>query len=404
MEGDATDDATLRAGGIARAKGLFATIDSDAQNVYVILSARALNPGLFVVGRASTPAAEEKLARAGADRVVSPYTMAGRRLAELAVRPRVVDFLDAALSHGERSSSRGAGGRRTRGLLARRSVVPLRGAGPRARDPRGATSATPRTRPTTAWLAAGRSSRGSAEALAATARASSWERLDWVTGPGDSADRPRRPRSRRPWGAARPSADREPPMSGSARLRASGGGTAVLLVALGVRQPRARPAPSAPDGARASASGSPAHGAPADRADPSPSAADPGRGPSRRRRTPGRPRPGDRGRGRVARAPATRRTGDLPGAGHPRRAILARLRQGAEFAVPERAWGYFALFSEIGLVLLVTVLVGVLGGYWVDQQLRTLPIFVLVGLFVGLGVGARAVYRLISRFLATFDD
>jgi len=72
--------------------------------------------------------------------------------------------------------------------------------------------------------------------------------------------------------------------------------------------------------------------------------------------------------------------------------------------VPERAWGYFALFSEIGLVLLVTVLVGVLGGYWVDQQLRTLPIFVLVGLFVGLAAGARAVYQLISRFLATFDD
>ena len=72
--------------------------------------------------------------------------------------------------------------------------------------------------------------------------------------------------------------------------------------------------------------------------------------------------------------------------------------------MPERAWGYFALFSEIGLVLLVTVLAGVLGGYWVDQQLRTLPIFVLVGLFVGFGVGARAVYQLISRFLATFDD
>jgi len=105
VEGDATDDATLRAGGITRAKGLVATIDSDAQNVYVILSARALNPGLFVVGRASTSAAEEKLARAGADRVVSPYTMAGRRLAGLAVRPRVVDFLDAALSHGELSFS-----------------------------------------------------------------------------------------------------------------------------------------------------------------------------------------------------------------------------------------------------------------------------------------------------------
>ena len=55
--------------------------------------------------------------------------------------------------------------------------------------------------------------------------------------------------------------------------------------------------------------------------------------------------------------------------------------------MPDRAWGYFALFSEIGLVLLVTVLVGVLGGYWVDQQLRTLPIFVIVGLVAGARCG-----------------
>ncbi len=101
VAGDATDDATLLAAGIDRARGLVATMDSDANNVYVILSARALNPGLFIVGRASTLQAEDKLTRAGADRVVSPYTMAGRRLAELASRPRVVDFLDQALSHGQ---------------------------------------------------------------------------------------------------------------------------------------------------------------------------------------------------------------------------------------------------------------------------------------------------------------
>jgi len=105
VEGDATDDATLRRAGIERARGLISTIDSDAQNVYVILSARAINRALLVVGRASTPSAEEKLALAGASRIVSPYTMAGRRLAELAIRPRVVDFLDAALSHGELSFS-----------------------------------------------------------------------------------------------------------------------------------------------------------------------------------------------------------------------------------------------------------------------------------------------------------
>jgi F0F1-type ATP synthase assembly protein I len=69
-----------------------------------------------------------------------------------------------------------------------------------------------------------------------------------------------------------------------------------------------------------------------------------------------------------------------------------------------RTFAYFALFSEIGIVLLVTVLVGVLAGYWADQQLRTLPLFVLVGLFAGLAAGASVVYRLISRFLAETED
>ncbi|MGA3058158.1 MAG: potassium channel family protein [Candidatus Limnocylindrales bacterium] len=101
VEGDATEEATLRAAGIERARGLITTIDSDAHNVYVILSARAINPGLFVVARANTADSESRLIQAGANRVVSPYTMAGHRLAELATRPRVVDFIDAALSHGE---------------------------------------------------------------------------------------------------------------------------------------------------------------------------------------------------------------------------------------------------------------------------------------------------------------
>ena len=69
-----------------------------------------------------------------------------------------------------------------------------------------------------------------------------------------------------------------------------------------------------------------------------------------------------------------------------------------------RSFAYFALFSEIGIVLLVTVLVGVLAGYWADQQLRTLPIFLLVGFFVGLTAGARVVYQLINRFLADGED
>ncbi len=101
VEGDATSDDTLRRAGIERARGLVATIDSDANNVYVTLSARTMNPGLFVVGRANAEGSDAKLLQAGADRVVSPYTMAGRRMAELAIRPRVADFIDAALSHGD---------------------------------------------------------------------------------------------------------------------------------------------------------------------------------------------------------------------------------------------------------------------------------------------------------------
>jgi voltage-gated potassium channel len=101
VEGDATSDATLRRAGIDRAGGLITTIDSDANNVYVTLSARSLNPGLFIVARANLEGSEAKLLQAGANRVVSPYTRAGRQIAELAIRPRVADFIDLALSHGQ---------------------------------------------------------------------------------------------------------------------------------------------------------------------------------------------------------------------------------------------------------------------------------------------------------------
>lgn len=101
VAGDATDDETLRRAGVERARGLVTSIDSDALNVYVTLSSRAINPALFVVARANAEGSEAKLLQAGADRVVSPYSMAGRRIAELAIRPRVADFIDAALSHGQ---------------------------------------------------------------------------------------------------------------------------------------------------------------------------------------------------------------------------------------------------------------------------------------------------------------
>jgi ATP synthase protein I len=70
---------------------------------------------------------------------------------------------------------------------------------------------------------------------------------------------------------------------------------------------------------------------------------------------------------------------------------------------PGRAGAYIALFSEIGIVLLVTTLIGVLAGYWADGQLGTLPIFVIVGFLAGAGSGTVMIYRLVSRFLKTIE-
>ncbi|MGM0386724.1 MAG: potassium channel family protein [Actinomycetota bacterium] len=129
VAGDGTSDAVLVQAGIARARGLVSSIDSDANNVYVTLSARAMNPGLFIVARASAEGADLKLLQAGADRVVSPYTMAGRRIAELAVRPRVVEFIDAAMSHGELAFTMEEVEVRAGGKLDGRSVGELRADG-----------------------------------------------------------------------------------------------------------------------------------------------------------------------------------------------------------------------------------------------------------------------------------
>ena len=69
---------------------------------------------------------------------------------------------------------------------------------------------------------------------------------------------------------------------------------------------------------------------------------------------------------------------------------------------PGQAGAYLALFSEIGFIILVTTLAGALGGHWIDGQLGTSPIFIVVGLLAGLGIGAFGVHRLIQRFLAKF--
>jgi voltage-gated potassium channel len=94
VEGDATHDENLRKAGLERAQGLVAASDSDADNLYVVLSARAARPNLTIVARASGADAERKLVLAGADRIVLPYTTAGRVMANLVLQPQVTAFLD----------------------------------------------------------------------------------------------------------------------------------------------------------------------------------------------------------------------------------------------------------------------------------------------------------------------
>jgi voltage-gated potassium channel len=94
VNGDASDAQTLRAAGVERAAGLVAAVDSDETNIYVTLSARVLNPNLFIVARANRDDAESKLRLAGASRIISPYQIGGRRMASLAMRPTAVEFVD----------------------------------------------------------------------------------------------------------------------------------------------------------------------------------------------------------------------------------------------------------------------------------------------------------------------
>jgi len=98
LEADATLDDTLRSAGVMRAKGLIASLPSDAENLFIILSAKTLNPGLTVVTRASEEEAEIKLRRAGADIVFTPYALVGHRIAQALVKPHLVEFLNIATS------------------------------------------------------------------------------------------------------------------------------------------------------------------------------------------------------------------------------------------------------------------------------------------------------------------
>jgi voltage-gated potassium channel len=100
LAGDSTSDESLRDAGIERARALRCAVDSDADNVYIALAARSLNPDIFIVGRASDPAAATRLHKAGADRVISPYASTGQHMAAMALRPRVVDYLELSRRGG----------------------------------------------------------------------------------------------------------------------------------------------------------------------------------------------------------------------------------------------------------------------------------------------------------------
>jgi voltage-gated potassium channel len=100
INGDATRDEVLLEAGIERAKGLVAVVGSDADNVYIVLTARSLNPQLFIVARGEEPGSEQKLLRAGADKVESPYHMGGQKMAHTILHPTVVTFMELAMKEG----------------------------------------------------------------------------------------------------------------------------------------------------------------------------------------------------------------------------------------------------------------------------------------------------------------
>jgi len=101
IEGNGTDDEDLAAAGLERARGLVASADSDADNLYITLSARSARPELLIVARASDASAARKLRVAGADRVVQPYSTAGKEMGKLVLKPQVAAFLDALSATGD---------------------------------------------------------------------------------------------------------------------------------------------------------------------------------------------------------------------------------------------------------------------------------------------------------------
>ena len=101
VAGDATLEATLLSANVQHARGLVSCLNDDAHNVYTVLTARTLNPGLFIVARATEEGAERRILQAGANRVVNPYQLGGARLAHLVVKPAIVNFFDASVDGAE---------------------------------------------------------------------------------------------------------------------------------------------------------------------------------------------------------------------------------------------------------------------------------------------------------------
>lgn len=101
LQGNAADERILREAGIERANALVAATKSDAENVFVVLTARSINPRLRIIARANLETSIPKLERAGADTVISPYAITGRRIAHMLMHPNVTQFLDGVLEFGD---------------------------------------------------------------------------------------------------------------------------------------------------------------------------------------------------------------------------------------------------------------------------------------------------------------
>ncbi|MCF8106921.1 MAG: TrkA family potassium uptake protein [Desulfohalobiaceae bacterium] len=103
VDGDASSDQILQKAGIQRAKAIITTLNTDAKNLYVTLSSRQLNPAITIIARAESEDSVQKLEYAGANKVLTPYLFGGLRMAQMVLRPSVINFLEMAM-HGENIS------------------------------------------------------------------------------------------------------------------------------------------------------------------------------------------------------------------------------------------------------------------------------------------------------------